>query len=105
MAEAKLGVNVQVEVEPGPKTVAWLLSLGWTPPDVDSEVTARVFAGLHKSAEEDVSRVIALYERWVAEGFPPLGTSVSRWWDRKLVELRKAISTMDNTETEGEHNG
>ncbi|WP_328632039.1 hypothetical protein [Streptomyces sp. NBC_00356] len=55
------------------------------------EQTARVFAGLHRSAEADVSRVIDLYERWVKAGPPPLGTSISRWWDARLVELHDAI--------------
>ncbi|MEV0556279.1 hypothetical protein AB0I27_22855 [Streptomyces sp. NPDC050597] len=55
------------------------------------ETTARVFAGLHHSAEQDVTRVINLYERWVKAGPPPLGVSLSRWWDRRLVELHQAI--------------
>lgn len=55
------------------------------------ETTARVFAGLHRSAEQDITRVIALYERWVREGAPPLGVPIARWWDRRLVELHHAI--------------
>lgn len=57
----------------------------------EHEKTTRVFAALHRSAEQDVSRVIALYERWVKAGPPPLGTSMSRWWDKRLVELHDAI--------------
>jgi len=53
--------------------------------------TARVFAALHQSAEQDVSRVIALYEQWVQSGPPPLGTSISRWWDKRLAEMRAAL--------------
>lgn len=56
-----------------------------------SETTARVFAALHRSAEQDVTRVIDLYEQWVKSGPPPLGTSISRWWDARLVELHDAI--------------
>lgn len=56
------------------------------------ETTARVFAALHQSAEQDVSRVIALYEQWVKAGPPPLGVSLARWWDKRLVELRNAIN-------------
>ncbi|WP_460071110.1 DUF6085 family protein [Streptomyces sp. YKOK-I1] len=59
------------------------------------ETTARVLAALHRSAEEEVSRVIALYERWVKAGAPPLGTSVARWWDKRLVELHDAILPPD----------
>lgn len=43
------------------------------------------------AAEETVTRVTALYERWVKAGAPPLGTSINRWWDRRLVELHDAI--------------
>lgn len=57
----------------------------------DAETTTRVFAALHYSAEQDVTRVIALYERWVKAGPPPLGVSLSRWWDARLVELHNAI--------------
>jgi hypothetical protein len=39
----------------------------------------------------DLARVIDLYEQWCKDGPPPLGTSVNRWWDRRLVELRHAI--------------
>ncbi|MFI0268594.1 hypothetical protein [Streptomyces luteogriseus] len=61
------------------------------PAATEQEKTTRVFAALHRSAEQDVSRVIALYERWVKAGPPPLGTSTSRWWDKRLVELHNAI--------------
>ncbi|GAB2731625.1 hypothetical protein [Streptomyces bullii] len=57
----------------------------------ERETTTRVFAALHRSAEQDVTRVIALYEQWVKAGPPPLGTSIARWWDARLVELREAI--------------
>lgn len=57
----------------------------------DTATTTRVFAALHRSAEEDVTRVIALHERWVKAGPPPLGTIVARWWDARLVELHDAI--------------
>jgi hypothetical protein len=57
----------------------------------EAEKTTRVFAALHRSAEQDVSRVIALYERWVKAGPPPLGASIARWWDARLVELHNAI--------------
>lgn len=46
---------------------------------------------MHRNTEADLSRVIDLYEQWCKAGPPPLGTSVSRWWDRRLVELRHAI--------------
>lgn len=42
-------------------------------------------------AEAAVQRVAALHERWVKAGPPPLGTSISRWWDRRLAELHNAL--------------
>lgn len=61
------------------------------PAATERETTTRIFAALHRSAEQDVSRVIDLYERWVKAGPPPLGTSVARWWDARLIELHDAI--------------
>lgn len=56
------------------------------------DTQARFFAGMHRSAEETVSRVISLHETWTATGPPPLGTSLNRWWDNRLVELAAAIN-------------
>ena len=42
-------------------------------------------------AETRLDRVTALHEQWVKAGPPPLGTSIARWWDRRLVELNNAI--------------
>lgn len=67
----------------------------------ESETTTRVFAALHRSAEQDVSRVIALYERWVKAGPPPLGASLARWWDARLVELHDALLRSDDQPKEG----
>ncbi|MFJ5259114.1 hypothetical protein ACIQAC_01385 [Streptomyces sp. NPDC088387] len=44
-----------------------------------------------EQAEAASERVREMAERWVAAGPPPLGTSVSRWWDARLVELHHAI--------------
>ncbi|CAL9314073.1 hypothetical protein [Streptomyces sp. SudanB91_2054] len=64
---------------------------------INVEKTARVFAALHRSAEDTVTRVIALYEQWVKAGPPPLCTSTARWWDARLVELHNAIQPADQT--------
>ncbi|MEU9640913.1 hypothetical protein [Streptomyces sp. NPDC048188] len=61
------------------------------------ETTARVLSGLHRSAEDTVTRVIALYEQWVAAGPPPLGAPLARWWDKRLAELHDAIQPADQT--------
>lgn len=57
----------------------------------DAETTTRVFAALHRSAEDTVTRVINLHEQWVKAGPPPLGASLARWWDKRLAELHQAI--------------
>lgn len=63
-------------------------------------VKGDIFAETYESADIEpadpaaggtVPRVIALYKRWVMVGAPPLGTSVSRWWDARLIELQDAI--------------
>jgi hypothetical protein len=59
----------------------------------EAETTTRVFAALHHSAEQDVSRVIALYEQWVKAGPPPLGVLINRWWDMRLAELHRALTS------------
>ncbi|WP_216588563.1 hypothetical protein [Streptomyces brasiliscabiei] len=51
----------------------------------------RVVADRARGSEATVQRVIDLYERWVKAGPPPLGVSVSRWWDARLVELHHAV--------------
>lgn len=40
---------------------------------------------------ETATPVFDLYKQWVKAGPPPLGTSIARWWDARLVELRDAI--------------
>lgn len=42
--------------------------------------------------EAQLAEVRALHERWVKAG-PPLGQQISRWWDRRLVELAAALAT------------
>ncbi|MBQ0827674.1 hypothetical protein [Streptomyces tagetis] len=56
------------------------------------EKTARVLSALHRSAEETVTRVIDLYERWAKAGPPPAGVILARWWDARLVELHDAVA-------------
>jgi hypothetical protein len=47
-------------------------------------------------AEAIRERVRVLADRWVKAGPPPLGTSVSRWWDTRLVELNTALDDPEN---------
>lgn len=57
----------------------------------NAQTTCRITAGLARDSAAAVQRVIALYERWVKAGPPALGTSVSRSWDQRLIELRDAV--------------
>ncbi|WP_042170150.1 hypothetical protein [Streptomyces sp. NBRC 110035] len=59
----------------------------------------RITAALARDYEATVQRTTALYEGWMKAGPPPLGTSVARWWDQRLVELRAALlPPSDDTE-------
>lgn len=49
-------------------------------------------------AEAAVERVRALADRWAKAG-PPLGTSVSRWVDARLIELNAALDEHEPTDT------
>jgi hypothetical protein len=55
----------------------------------------RVWEGKQHRCESDAERSVTqvgdLYARWVKAGPPPLGTPMSRWWDRRLAELHDAI--------------
>lgn len=49
------------------------------------------YACMLEAAPSGMQRVIDLYEQWVKDGAPPLGVSISRWWDARLAELRNAV--------------
>lgn len=38
-----------------------------------------------------LARVRALRTDWLSTGAPPLGTSIARWWDKRLIELDAAL--------------
>jgi hypothetical protein len=42
-------------------------------------------------AETAIARVRRLADGWVKADPPPLGTPVSRWWDKRLIELLAAL--------------
>lgn len=52
-----------------------------------------------EKAEAATARVRALEASWVKAGPPPLGVSVSRWWDARLIELRTALNGPDQPTT------
>lgn len=43
-----------------------------------------------EEAEARLASVTALYGQWVKAG-PPLGVSLARWWDARLIELNTAL--------------
>lgn len=50
-------------------------------------------AVIHWAGEQDTSPVTALYEQWVKAGPPPLGALLARWWDMRLAELHRALTS------------
>lgn len=48
-----------------------------------------------RAEDDDLNRVTKLLSRWTQAGPPPLGVSLARWWDTRLVELREAILGLD----------
>jgi hypothetical protein len=42
-------------------------------------------------AKAAIARVRALRADWLSTGAPPLGTSIARWWDKRLIELAAAL--------------
>ncbi|MEU3099652.1 hypothetical protein ABZ690_34330 [Streptomyces sp. NPDC006967] len=65
--------------------------------EVFGAMTDTVLAVVQPAAQ----RVNDLYERWVKAGPPPLGASLARWWDQRLVELRAAILPPDDQPADG----
>jgi hypothetical protein len=43
------------------------------------------------TAQAAVARVHDLHTGWLSTGAPPLGTSIARWWDKRLIELAAAL--------------
>ena len=56
-----------------------------------ADAAAGSYALRAERVEARLARVTALCEQWVKAGPPPLGVSVARWWDARLVELHAAI--------------
>jgi hypothetical protein len=56
-----------------------------------ADAAAGSYALRAEGVEAQLARVTALCEQWVKAGPPPLGVSVARWWDARLVELHAAI--------------
>lgn len=82
--------DVSFRLEDEPDTQEWVPALADRVLAVILPTT-RALAGLARSDNDAVNRVIRLYEQWVKAGPPKLGTSISREWDRRLAELHAAI--------------
>lgn len=57
-----------------------------------ADAAAGSYAHRAVQAEAVLARVRALRDTWTASGPTPLGTSMSRWWDRCLVALNGALA-------------
>lgn len=97
----------------GPRTLydGWIVAQ-WTDGAItvgSTTVADRVYgdnglAGRLARAEAELAGVRALNERWVKAG-PPLGQSISRWWDRRLAELGAALQPAAHNGTPPVHVG
>ncbi|MFM9656802.1 hypothetical protein [Streptomyces scabiei] len=47
--------------------------------------------------EQRVQSIADLRDRWLMAGPPPLGTSINRWWDKRLVELNAVLNEQPGT--------
>lgn len=52
---------------------------------------AEVATVRESKAKAAIARVHALRTDWLSTGAPPLGTSIARWWDKRLIELAAAL--------------
>lgn len=43
------------------------------------------------AARAAIARIRALRTDWLSTGAPPIGTSIARWWDKRLIELAAAL--------------
>lgn len=103
MAEARLGVAVsaEVELEVGERTRAWLISMGWTPPQDEEIVEERGLVsrlgslGAEKDANAAKARRIARFYRTA------LDTRTRGAIDTLLAELGVEIRELDSSKNEG----
>jgi hypothetical protein len=56
-----------------------------------ADAAAGSYAHRAEHAEAALERVRRLADGWVKAGPPPLGTSMARWWDKRLIELLAAL--------------
>lgn len=62
-------------------------------PDSPDQLRERV------KKQSNLLSVYRLRQEWLTAGPPPLGTSVSRWWDQRLVELGDALAEAIDLDT------
>lgn len=103
MAEASLGVRVsaEVELEVGERTRAWLISMGWTPPEDEGHVETREVVsrlgsqGAAKDAQAAKARRIARAYR------SAMDTRTRGAIDSLLAELGVEVRELDSSKNEG----
>lgn len=60
MAEAKLTVGVEMELEPGPVTREWLIGLGWVPPTTDADGSVQTEPEEEEDGDWDPAEMMAV---------------------------------------------
>ncbi|MFJ8844316.1 hypothetical protein ACIRFF_15590 [Streptomyces cyaneofuscatus] len=55
-------------------------------------------ARIERPDEQLHTRLTELHASWLKAGGPPLGTSINRWWDQRLLELAAALTPDRPTE-------
>lgn len=104
MAEASLGVTVsaEVELEVGERTRAWLISMGWTPPqDKGSVETAREPVSRLGSQGAAMDRTAAKARRIARFYRQAMDTRTRGAIDLLLLELGVEIKELDSGKNEG----
>ncbi|MFJ8842971.1 hypothetical protein ACIRFF_08715 [Streptomyces cyaneofuscatus] len=50
-------------------------------------------ARIERPDEQLHTRLTELHASWLKAGGPPLGTSINRWWDQRLLEFAAALTS------------
>lgn len=103
MAEARLGVAVsaEVELEVGERTRAWLISMGWTPPQDGEQVETREVVD-RLGSQGAVKDLNAAKARRIARAYRiAMDTRTRGAIDNLLLELGVEVKDLDSAKNEG----
>lgn len=103
MAEGSLGVTVsaEVELEVGERTRAWLISMGWTPPQEEGAVETREVVDRLGSQGAAMDRTAAKARRIARFYRQAMDTRTRGAIDMLLLELGVEIKELDSGKNEG----